>query len=498
MRLYIILKERQMKSFTVIIGLLFVITCTAQSTYDSSEISLKTKRIVTKIKATNELMGSAVYYDGERPEQYDNFIQLKATATKGELLQLTNHPNGVVRCYSFWALSYDTSANLFPVVLNHLHDSELVRTQFGCIGSRTKTGDFFIEVVTPKYIDLDSKKLDNAQLAEIDSILVYTPNNLYTREEAIRRAKPTEALYRRLRELVINEHNQEALVLLAGYQKEQDIQLILHNREKNNSNFFTYCAISRFPNPVFFLFLEKNLYKTLDDTHYGSDWRELYGAIASYKNEKAVKLLEIPFTQVKDQDIRGYHLDYIFSAIQEFSSPLYDSLLWKLWAGEKKINADVFIYLYAKDPQRAFKIIKQTLNDADDFYYLASSSDYYSNNGKGNLLGTMLDTVVRYDKPLAMRLINKNIRVVNVHVFPTFANKASELKDTSFIASLFIRLYHEDNPHIYLKAAETLITFNNDDINKKLEKAKSVNSELSKDWGGEAFDKLLKEKKIKQ
>ena len=105
-------------------------------------------------------MGSAVYYGGIRPKQYDNFEKLKETATQRELIELTNHPNGVVRCYAFWALSKDKSVDLFQIILNHINDYELVKTQFGCIGGQEKVGDFFISYAT----------LDSIQEMELDSI----------------------------------------------------------------------------------------------------------------------------------------------------------------------------------------------------------------------------------------------------------------------------------------------------------------------------------------
>ena len=47
---------------------------------------------------------------GIKPKQYENFEELKKNASKQELLTLTNHSNGVVRCYSFWALASNKNA----------------------------------------------------------------------------------------------------------------------------------------------------------------------------------------------------------------------------------------------------------------------------------------------------------------------------------------------------------------------------------------------------
>jgi hypothetical protein len=109
----------------------------------------------------------------------------------------------------------------------------------------------------------------------------------------------------------------------------------------------------------------------------------------------------------------------------------------------------------------------------------------------------MLDTVLVRDRPYAIELINKNIREINVHQFPAFADKALQLGDTSFVSALFDRLKTEDNPHIYLKAAEVLIALKDKEIDKRIIEIAKTNPALRKDWGGKAFTKLLKDNGIK-
>jgi len=476
------------------------LNCFGQLKFDKSKISKQTGQIVAKIEKVNELMGSAVYYAGIRPKQFDYFSQLQKKATKDELTELTNHPNGVVRCYSFWALTYDSSLNLLPIVAGHIMDDANVNTQFGCIGSSEKVGDFFINLVTPNYVDVNSKKLDSSQFATIDSILIYTPNNLYSKQEAIRRAKLTERFYLRARDLVIKDKNQEALVTLAKYQRRQDIPLILKNKIGNKLDdgyFFTYKAISEFPHPDFFPLLEQNLKQTLNDDHYSTEWRELYKAIASYKNNKALELLKIPFNQVKHENIREYHIDFVFGALQKFQSPLYDDLLWNIWANEKKISPEVFKYLSTKNPQRAIDLTKETLQLPEYYDFTNDLNDYENMGNSEYLLQTMLDIILNQDRPFAIKVIDRNLLNEDISTFQFFATKAAQIKDTSFVGQLFIRLEKDDNPHIYLRAAEALIEFNSNDINKRIANTKKVNSNLTKGWAGEEFNKLLKDKNIR-
>ena len=445
-------------------------------------------------------MSSAVGVGGTRPKQFDNFAELQKSATKSELIELTNHPNGVVRCYSFWALTYDTSINLLPIAIQHIPDNENVSTMFGCIVSSEMAGDFFISLVSPQYIDVNSKKLTAVQYEYLDSILIYTPNKLYERENAINRAKLNETFYERVRQLVLEESNQSALIALAKFKRTQDIQLILNNKAKGERYaqlFFTYKAISEFPDNAFLPLLKKSLYEAIDKGSWSTEWRELYKAIASFKNDTALQLLKIPFTQTKHENIRQYHVDFIFGAVQDFYTPIYNELLWIMWENEKKINTKVFNLLYPTNPDKAFKLTKKTLLNSDDFYYFNTGGYSEDEETSVNLLEVMLDTILIRDRPYAIELINKNLREINVHQFPTFAYKALKIKDSSFVTSLFDRLEKEDNAYIYLKATEVLIAFKDKDINRRIIEVSKRNPSLRKDWGGKDFAKLLKENGIK-
>ena len=62
-------------------------------------------------------------------------------------------------------LGIDHSVDLLPIILNHINDTENVVTQFGCMMTIMKVGDFFIEVLECSPAELSPaqlKKLDNA------------------------------------------------------------------------------------------------------------------------------------------------------------------------------------------------------------------------------------------------------------------------------------------------------------------------------------------------
>ena len=488
-----------MRTALTILLLAAAIGMHAQSGYDPSKITRSTKNIVSKIAAVNELMGSAVYYEGRRPKQFDYFVELEKTASKQELLALTDYPNAVVRCYACWALTHDSTVDLFPVIIRHLNDDSLVFTQFGCIGSSQAAGDFFIELVTPELIDLEAKKLPEEKRRLLDSFLLFVPNRLQAKSWALQRADTSGSLYERIRELAIKAHDQEAMVSLARYRKARDIPFILDNPSCDQGNtrscYYTWRAIAAFPDPAFFPMLEGSLGKTLDKTHYSNEWRELYNAIAAYQNENAVRLLTIPFTGILHQDFQVYHINYIYEAIRNRRIPVYQELLWRLWAEEGKITPDVFACLLALDHTRAYEITKKSLSDAG--LALINAGQYFNeDDSSGNIIDKMLDLVGQQDTALYRSIIIRNIKKAAVLEFQVYASRVSARPDTAYIEPLLERIEQEDNAYVYLEATKILIAYHSPAINQRILAIKKTNPALTKDWGGKDFMALLKENGI--
>jgi len=456
-----------------------------QQNHNQKIITKPTNKVVKKIEKVNELMDDAVYYEGIRPKQYDNFEKLREIASKEELIELTNHPNGVVQCYAFWALSYDKSVDLFPIVLNHINDDKLVKTQFGCIGGQEMVGDFFISVA----------EFDSIQSVKLDSILIYSDSKLYARSNAIYRAKSTNSLYPKIRELFTKDYDKNALVNLAKYRKTEDVPLILNYKAENDEYFYVYKAIQEFPHEDFLPLLERNLIKTFDETHHSvALWRQLYKAIAIYKNQKAVELLTVPFTQVQHEDMREYHINCIYNAIQENISEIYYPLIWKLWIEENRMTPNVFQYLIKKDSIKVFEITKEKIIKSDKIFSATIGLDSDDLDFTKNLVSMMLDIVIKNDYDFGIKIILENIKSTNVHLISIFTAKVIELKDKSFIAHLFERLENADNPHVYLRITETLLSYHDDTINERIHEIRKINENLNKGWGSEELNKLLKEK----
>ena len=109
-----------MKNTIFLLLFLLPIITKGQSSFNPENVSSKILRTSKRIAEINEVMGSHVGEGGVQSNQYDHYTFLYDKATNLELIELTNHPNGVVRCYAFQGLGERDSISLFPFVLAHL------------------------------------------------------------------------------------------------------------------------------------------------------------------------------------------------------------------------------------------------------------------------------------------------------------------------------------------------------------------------------------------
>ncbi len=495
-----------MKKWNKVILLVFILSMLGHASFGGPEISKKTVVIINKIAKENTLRLEESAQVNKKLE--NNFTMLKEIAKKEELLELTEHQNKIVRCYAFWVLSYYDSVDLFSIIIRHIDDKEKIDVQlYDSIETGEKVGDFFIKVATSPESFFGTNKLTTDQKTRLDYLLIKTPNELSSRKTALMRIKPTPELYLIVRDLYLKNNDQAALVALAKYRKEQDIQLVLNNREKiEYSNHYldedpqsvreyeeqgynyTYIAISYFPNEKFLPLLHDNLIKALDNSLWSDEWRNLYKAIASYKNNEALMLLQLPLTQViKNEYIRETHLESINDALLIYKDPIYEELLWKLWIKENIINLEGFKYLFNRYPTKTLEVTKKWLNNPNKPW------DSWKFE---KLINEMLNLLLIKNKDLALEIIKTNIKEPDVLLFNVFADKITDIEDKSiFIESLFFRLNNESNPHVYLKIVKLLIAYHDNNINKSILDIRDKNKNLQSGWGGEALNNLLKDNK---
>lgn len=250
------------------------------------------ERIVEAIAEENVLKSKGVGEGGTRTEQWERFEKLQNEATAQELIELTDHPNAVVKCYAFQALATRKQAVVFPVLVKHLTDTATVHTFQGCIKSSEYTGDYFLDQVTPAYAHPGNYKLTPAQQAQIDSILLYNPAiRLTAKDRLLGAMPPLPKHYRRVREIARQEKNLEAFIVLAKYQRQDDIPLLLGLFNNPDTEAHALQAVEAFPDEAFYPYLVKVFNREWKEELYDSwKWRVLYLALAQYPKPETLKL----------------------------------------------------------------------------------------------------------------------------------------------------------------------------------------------------------------
>ena len=250
-----------------------------------------------------------------------------------------------------------------------------------------------------------------------------------------------------------------------------------------------------FPDPKFLPLLERNLQNILDDALWDSEWKSLYVAIAAYKNDKAAKLLNIPFTKVVHQYIKKYHLDFIYDAILEHKDRIYDDILWMLWDNNQNITLDGYKYYLKNNPGKtyAYTVKELTGNTIKKSKFIPV---YDESVFTENLEETMLNLVFKNDQDLANQAIIYQIANADANSFPLYAARVHKSKETMFVEPLFKRLRTEDNPYVYIEIVNALISYQDNVINKQILETRKINPNLNKDWGSKNLDQVLKTYKI--
>lgn len=153
--------------------ILFFIFLSCESNVDSAKHSFSLsdddirQEIIYTVKVIaneNILMSAGVGIAGIKTPQFKRFEYLSANATESELIKLMEHPNGVVRGYTFWALAKMQSESIEEIIENHISDTDNILSQSGCLMFSYLVIDFMIEVVTPGRVDIVCLKLSEDKI----------------------------------------------------------------------------------------------------------------------------------------------------------------------------------------------------------------------------------------------------------------------------------------------------------------------------------------------
>lgn len=332
----------QLMRYIFIVITVSILGCHPNSRNNHSEDSKAIAQIVLAIERGNSVESAHIGFVGTPSSQWNLYERLRKVASEEELVKLTDHKNAVVRCYSFQALAYKRSKNVFPILLKHLRDTATIETLSGDVGMTQLTGDYFLDVVTPKYIELDVYKLTQEERSIVDSILANDDSvAISSRGMVLQNLAPVEKNYTRIRQLVTRDQNTSAIISLARYKRAEDRELIssfFADREMKYSALF---AAREFPDDYFFPFVKKAFedeWKYSEQKGYDYPmWRMLYQTLARYPNPQTLKLFERTL-QTKDEFRYNTLCTNLMTAITKYPDKAFNSIKERIKLPENYLN----------------------------------------------------------------------------------------------------------------------------------------------------------------
>lgn len=271
-------------------------------------------RLAADIAADHFHVSKHIGFGGGTTDQWRRYDTLRNTATREELIVLTDHPGACTRCYAYQVLVERRDTAVFGIAMKHLYDTDTVTTFSGCNIFDEPAGDYFLGLVM--FCEGDSCVLDARERRTLDSLMLHDSRvRLRRKSEKLIRIGPDPAFYTTIRELVELRNDDAGVVALAKYRKEQDRQFIIRKLSSSSiqDQYYGLWAVRHYPDSSFFPYLvEIHTAEVQRGACY--NWmllRALYEAVPQYRHEAARTLLASTLAMAKDNPALRQHVVFI-------------------------------------------------------------------------------------------------------------------------------------------------------------------------------------------
>ena len=304
-------------------------------------------------------------------EGYKQFLKLSKMAKTSELVELLNHRSPVVQGYAIMGLVDRKYEGLIPVFKQVLASNNFLRTEFGCLMFTESVASVACEQVMNQ---TDAKKTKwtpkeiEQTLSEFGKITVYTDS---VDRGLLDKALlfwfiPQEKDYDRLRYIANRDSSHYALLALAKFHKEADVDFIKSFGKQS------FWAIGEFPHPKFWDFLVAN------SLEYENNF--YLKAVSKYCSPEAAALLSsclVSREKIKPEFPSQDLLKDLYQIVSEAKCPFNDSILLKMWQKHKMIDEDAFDYLQKRYPIYLSEIIRDKMMEKGAYQSLDSENSNY-------------------------------------------------------------------------------------------------------------------------
>jgi hypothetical protein len=294
----------------------------------------KIQLLVDSMAKYNQVDDRVVGAEGSVSKQFMRFERLLQQATNEELHTLTKYTNATVRYYAIQAYcmrngkDFDLVQTIF---LRSLRDNSVIKSLSGCRGGSDKLGNYMLS--TGWYYCLSTMDTTDIRklLSPIDSIMIYdTAIQLYHKSVVLRNTRANPKDYNRIREIAIKEKLPVAVLALARYKKQEDIEIISSYLKNEEMYYYAIWAVREFPDITFYPLLLDIFEKKWREKKYDyPEWRILYQALAKYPTDTTVELFDRTIN-VRNKFKKSTLGRYLNIAITKYPNPNYEKFKDKI------------------------------------------------------------------------------------------------------------------------------------------------------------------------
>ncbi|UKN00970.1 hypothetical protein K6119_14640 [Paracrocinitomix mangrovi] len=457
-----------MKLLTIFLFTLMLF-CPIFSTGQKTQLTSKTLRIVKAIKKENTFE-TTIFASEATSRQLKNAAILKKSASVPELIILTQNNNPVVAAYAFEILSDTADTILYQLILQHRNDNRTFK--YRRYGNEWIHGSYGTMNLNNHLFHLDG--LSENERTALDSFIICEKIKSRYTAYLLEEIAPNTSLYKGIKDLAKDKFP-GSTIALAKFQKEEDIDLIIKNieaywKQKTHSYVIsTTDALIYFKHERFRNFIEENT-----ETE-----PSLAQVVAVYQDSFAYNIINSNLDQFDgNMYLKKSSVKSIYKSIWQNHTPIYDSLLLKMWDRYAIINDSLFAYLSSNYPEKSLALSQKSINNIKEI------------DDRTLVSIDMLNFILDQDSTLAEEILIDNILNVKVSYFQKFTEFGKKIDSPQVVNALLKRFDNESNGHITVSVAKCILSYQNEEYNQLLLQAIEKNTALN-DWALKDINHLL-------
>lgn len=391
----------------------------------------------------NHVFGENAYfvrYNTEDTTLFD-FHKLRKIVSKDELMILTDHPNAIIRCYAFLAISYLSNIDFLSIIEKHITDEEIVITTSDFIDgychitynpSKNSVGDIMIAISTPddEIICSECKYMNSLDRYILYQKLIDTDNNLNSKYLAWLELHPSEdnldISY--LKKRITNGINRRSLesMLNLGCKSLDHLP---------DSSFNLFCSqLSLLSDSVISYLLNKRvLYSSVFNNNYRLNDTASINKISELAKKISINELEIltdaPFPTMRCLAFCALSMHENYNLLPILAKHINDEGKTTLLMESIPVN-EVYVLIASRSlefPMSAYIPYPHLFSEIDSVIIM------FSNKANSIILGSLIVLPLRPYFEVKLRDLAQNGQAYDKHYTVVALAKYQNLADTSLI-----------------------------------------------------------------